>query len=184
MAKHSSEHRCRRWWREGLECPFQGLDEHEEDEDEPVEEGAKKTTPALTRQERAFVSEPAKVPARAKASAVAKATAGARIPIASEPEEPLRVVSSSKGAAAIALSALVATAAHLASGRKGPGKGTFRAAEIMAAKTAGRFSSPAPRGGGGGGFHFQVQDFKRNLIRRKVSGAEQGPGQAPASGGF
>lgn len=156
------------------------MEEHEEDEDEPVEEGSAVLTPPLTRQERAFVTEPAKVPAAVKA--VAGKTAVKQME--AEDEEEVVVRSSTKAVSAVALTALVATAAHLATGRKGPGKGTFAVAERLAAQTAGRFASPAPRGGGGGGFHFQVQDFKENLLKRKVTRSQQGPGQAPASGGF
>ena len=171
MAKHG-EHLCRRWWKEGFECPFKAMPDHEDDEKEKVtdEDTAELAhIRQVSMKEGVRVGVPTKVDARQK-------------PAEEAVEEPVRAVSGSKTVSAIALSVLVATAAHLASGRQGPGRGTFRAAEIMAAKTAGRFAKPTGGRGGGGGFFFEVEKFKGALRRRTSDPESLGPG--PFTGGY
>jgi len=173
VAKHA-EHRCRRWWAEGLECPFLAMPDHEDDEKDEVTSDEHAKPMAHIRQ----VSMQQSVPV---AVLKQKAAVDAR---AAEAEVPVTAISGGKLVSAVALSVLVATAAHLASGRQGPGKGSFRAAEIMAAKTAGRFARSTGGRGGGGGFHFEVQDFKKAVTRRKLRPGVSNRGPGPFTGGY
>lgn len=126
-------HRCERWWRNGIPCPF-GLHEEFRDEDEDSAGEGEAVRPPLTRQ-------------------VMKAGAGADVSATKA-----LVMAAMTGALA-AVAGQVKTQMGMRSGSSPTRPTTFAVAEKLLSDTAGRYKKSPVRAGGYGGKLFKVADF-------------------------
>ncbi len=148
--KRLESHKCRRWWKRGLSCPFIDEKGHETDEIEPiplptVSEGAKRRGETLVREAALEAKVPA-TPARVMAATVEQGmAAGFPADVAEE-------------GAADAVSEHVFDFPDFEDVA-----GPLAAAETLRRMHGQRFSKPVPKGFAGMGFQF---DASRRMAER------------------